>query len=98
GIVAFLAREGAEVPVRAASERRRVLGEWPRRLERHAGVTVGAANGQLRIERLRRIHGRPQRTGALCGRVDARGALQDLTVDDRSDDPFGEQRAAATDT
>src|SRR6185437_3262072 len=44
-----------EVAVRAASERRRVRRQRPLVLERGVRMAVVAANGQPRLERLRRI-------------------------------------------
>ena len=86
-----------QVAVRAAAERRRVRGQRQLVLQRRAGVTVGAADRQLRLERLGRIDGRQDRSLQLGRRVGGRGKLQDLPVGDRADDALAEEGAPAGD-
>ena len=86
-----------QVAVRAAAERRRVRRQRQLALERRAGVAVGAADRQLRLERPRRVDRRQDRSLELGGRVGGRGELQDLAVGDRADDALGEDRAPARD-
>ena len=85
----------ADMAVRAPPERRRVLRQRPHALQRRRGMTVGAAHGQLRIQRLGRVDRRQHRSRDPRRRVGARGMLQDLAVRDRPDDPLREDRAPA---
>ena len=86
-----------DVAVRAAAERRVGRAQRHLPLERRAGVTVGAADVELRVERLRWIDGGQHRALELRRGVRSRRSLEDLTVHDRADDALGEDLPPAGD-
>ena len=86
-----------QVAMRAAAERRRVRRQRQPAFQRRAGVTVGAADRQLRFEGLGWIDWSQDGPFQLGGGVGGRGELQDLTVCDRADDALAEDGAATGD-